>query len=107
VGAAYLAQAEGAMARGDLLRAIQMGLYAARDRKSSGATKCDAYLLLALASLELEAPAEALAFAVGAHLSACRCRDPVRTERATAVLHTVAALCPLLGAPSVALAGTH
>jgi hypothetical protein len=93
----YLAKASGAISRRDYLTALQFGLRAAKVPKGYEHVRCDAYLLLALTTLELGVPEDALAFAVGAHLAACWARDTEREQKASSVVGLVIANNPHLG----------
>lgn len=92
----YLARASGALSRRDYLTAMQFGLRAAGAPGHMALVRCDAQLVLALTSLELGAPVEALAYAVGAHLTASRAGDSWREEQAAALLETVVVIYPYL-----------
>ncbi len=93
----YLAQASGALSRGDYLTAMQFGLWAAGASGQELRTRCDAYLVLAITSLELGAPEDALSYAVGAHLMACQAEDEPREGQAAALVAVVVAHYPHLG----------
>jgi hypothetical protein len=93
----YLEKANGAISRRDYLSAVQYAMKAAHVSRGSELIRCDAYLLLALTTLEMELPREALAYAVGAHFAARRSRDPAREERAEAMIAMVVAQHPYLG----------
>jgi hypothetical protein len=92
----YLALASGALSRRDYLTALQFGLRAAGAPGDETPTRCDAYLVLAISSLELGAPEEALSYAVGAQLMACRCDDGWREEQAAALVAVLVAQFPYL-----------
>lgn len=92
----YLAKADGAMSRGDYLTAMQFALRAADVPKGMESLRCDAYILLALTNLELEMGEDALAFAVGASLSATWVADENRMKRANAIVALVMARFPNL-----------
>ncbi|HYG60112.1 MAG TPA: hypothetical protein VD902_18755 [Symbiobacteriaceae bacterium] len=94
--AGYLEMAVGAMSRRDYLSAMQFGLRAAGAPRDQQSLRCDAQLLLALIAVELSAPEEALAYAVGAHLTASHARDGEREERAEQVLGMVVTHFPQL-----------
>jgi len=100
---ALLAQAETAWARRDYLRAMHLGMRAARSLQGRDQSLCDAYVLLALTSLELEMPETALAYAVGANLAACRLGDARREGQAAATLELVTARYPYLRDGEIAL----
>ncbi|MDB4897099.1 MAG: hypothetical protein JWN15_3361 [Firmicutes bacterium] len=93
----YLAKASGAISRRDYLTALQFGLRAAKVPRGYEHVRCDAYLLLAITTLELGVPEDALAFAVGAHLAACWARDTEREQKASSVVGLVIANNPHLG----------
>lgn len=93
---AYLELASGAMSRGDYLSAIRFARRASALPKSEETVRCDAFMLLALTSLELGLAEDALAFAVGAHLAACRVQSPDREARAASVVAVVLSHCPQL-----------
>jgi hypothetical protein len=84
-----LQRALGALSRGDYISALQLGLRAAKVPKGADHVRCDAYLLLALSSLELGAPEDALAFAIGAHLAAVWSVDQDRQEKATSMVSLI------------------
>lgn len=90
----YLEKANGAISRRDYLSAIQYATKAAHVSRGSDQVRCDAYLLLALTTLEMDLPIEALAYAVGAHLAARWLRDAAREERAEAMIAMVVAQHP-------------
>lgn len=92
----YLDRADGALSRGDYLAALQFALRAAEVPRGREAVRSDAYMLLALSSMELEMPEDALAFAVGASLSATWAGDEERQQRATAMVELVLARFPFL-----------
>lgn len=100
-GAAFylenLENAGGAMSRGDWLSALRFARRAAGVPKGMEVIRCDAYMLLALTSLELELAEDALAFAIGASLSATRSGDEPRQGRAAAIVDLVVARYPWLG----------
>jgi len=97
-GELYLEKASGAMSRRDYLSAIQFALRAAESSGRLPEIRCDAYLLLALSSLEMDLGEDALAFSVGAHLAACWSRDEGRQEKAAAMVSLVSSRFPHLGA---------
>jgi len=99
-GELYLEKASGAMSRRDFLSAIQFALRAAESSERLPDIRCDAYLLLALSSLEMEFGEDALAFSVGAHLAACWARDEQRQEKAASIVSLVVSRFPHLGADS-------
>lgn len=92
----YLDKAGGAMSRGDFLSALQFALRAADVPRGREAVRCDAYILLALTSIELEMGEDALAFAVGASLAATWAGDSERQTRANSVVELVMARFPKL-----------
>lgn len=92
--ATFLERAAGAMSRRDYLSAIQFGLLAAGVPQGYEEIRCDAYMLLALSSLELGSPEDALSFAVGAHLAARWSGDEEREERAASIVSLVVAHLP-------------
>jgi hypothetical protein len=94
----YLEKATGAISRRDYLTALQFALRAARVPRGYEHVRCDAYIVLALTSLEIGSPEDALAFAVGAHLAACWNRDEQREQKASSVVQVVIAQHPHLGA---------
>lgn len=93
----YLEKATGAISRRDYLTALQFGLRAANVPKGYEHVRCDAYMLLALTTMELGVPEDALAFAVGAHLAACWAHDSDREQKASSVVGLVIAHHPQLG----------
>ncbi|HLN62401.1 MAG TPA: hypothetical protein VK464_12690 [Symbiobacteriaceae bacterium] len=95
----YLTLASGALSRGDYLTALQFGLWAAGTSGQELQTRCDAYLVLAITSLELGAPEDALGYAVGAHLMACQAEDEPREGQAAALVAVIVAHYPHLGEP--------
>lgn len=92
----YYDRAAAAVSRRDYLSAMQYGLRAAGAPRDQAALRCDAQMLLAIISLELGDEEAALAYAVGAHLGACRLGDSDRTQRAEAIVTMVLAQCPHL-----------
>lgn len=96
----YLERATGAMSRRDYLSAMQYGLLAAGVPRGHEQIRCDAYMLLALTSLELGSPEDALAFAVGAHLAARWSSDEMREEKAASIVSLVVAQSPRLAEPA-------
>jgi hypothetical protein len=96
----YLEQASGALSRRDYLTAMQLGRRAAAAPAAAAHLRADAYLVLAMSSLNLEAPQDALAYAVGACLVACRSGDDLREERAAAMISLVVAQYPYLATES-------
>lgn len=96
--AAYLVKAHGALSRRDYLTALQLGLRAAYAPRGQEVLRCEAHLLLALTSLELGAPEEALAYAVGAHLSACRLGDAAKEAQAAELVGFIVAAHQYLAA---------
>lgn len=93
-----LDMATGAMTRRDYLTAMQFGLRAASVPKGQEDVRCDAYLLLALTSLELGLGEDALSFAVGAHLTAVWAGDCEREARAASIVSLVVTQYPRLSA---------
>lgn len=93
----YLEKASGAISRRDYLSAVQYAMKAAHVARGSDEIRCDAYLLLALTTLEMDLPTEALSYAVGAHLAARWSRDLAREERAEAMIAMIVAQHPHLG----------
>ena len=91
----YLERAAGAMSRRDYLSAMQYGLLAAGVPRGHDQIRCDAYMLLALTSLELGSPEDALAFAVGAHLAARWSGDEVREQKASSIVSLVMTQIPV------------
>lgn len=94
--AEYLEKATGAMSRGDLLNALQFALQAAHVPRGQEHVRCDAYMLLALTSLEMRMDVEALTFAVGAHLAAHYAGDRQRQEKAAGIVSLVVTEFPQL-----------
>jgi hypothetical protein len=94
--AVYLEQASDALFRRDYLTAMQWGLRAAAAPESLAPLRCDAYLVLAMTSLHLGAPEDALAYAVGAALLAQHSEDDRQDEQADAILALVLAQYPYL-----------
>lgn len=92
----YLDLAGAALSRRDFLAAMQYGLRAVHAPLAQPRHRCDAYLVLALSSLELGAPVDALAYAIGAHLAACRAGDEEREGQASSVVAVVMAHFPQL-----------
>ncbi len=99
---AYLELASGAMSRGDYLNAIRFARRASAVPMSEETVRCDAYMLLALTSIEMGLAEDALAFAVGAHLAACRVRCPEREQKAASIVAVVISQCPQLGEQTAA-----
>lgn len=93
----YLEKAAGAMSRRDYLSAIQFALRAADAPQGPAAVRCDAYMLLALSSMEMDLAEDALAFAVGAHLAACWAHDDERQQKAASVVSLVVSKYPAFG----------
>ena len=92
----YLEMASGALSRGDYLSALRFARQASVVPEGQAAVRCDAYVLSALSSLEMGMAEDALAFAVGAHLSARRARCEEREERAASLVAFIVSRCPHL-----------
>ncbi len=92
----YLDKANGAVSRGDYLSAIQFALRAAMVPKGQEVLRCDAYMVLAVTSMEMEMGEEALSFAVGAMLVASWAKDEARQKKASALLSMVVGQFPHL-----------
>lgn len=97
----YLAKATGAMTRGDYLSAVQFALRAVDAPREQPHVRCDAYMVLALTTLEMGLPEEALAYAVGAHLAARWAGDDGREEKAASLVALVVAQYPGVGTDAV------
>ncbi len=91
-----LVRAYSAFARRDCITATHLAMRAAHSRANSTEIRCDAYMLLTLAALEMDTPESALAYAVGANLLAYRIRDKELEEQAEAMLDLVLAQYPYL-----------
>lgn len=91
-----LIRAYDAFARKDCLTAAQLALRAAQRRSNPLEVRCDAYMLLTLAALQLDSPHPALAYAVGANLLAYKTHDEEVEQQAEAVLDLVLAQYPEL-----------
>lgn len=104
--AAYLQTAGGAISRGQYANAVQYALRAAAAPRDEQHIRCEAYMVLAMAALELNMPEDALMFAIGAHLTACWAHDPVREEKAASLVALVCAQHPELG-EEVVSEGVH
>jgi len=94
---AYLQVASSAMSRGDYLTAIAFARRASALPNGQASLRCDAYMLLALTSLELGLAEDALAFAVGAHLASYRVQCAEREQRAASIVAVVVSHHPHLG----------
>ncbi|MDF2628601.1 MAG: hypothetical protein K0R39_2432 [Symbiobacteriaceae bacterium] len=92
----FLDLATAAVSRGDYLSAWQYGLRAAGAPTDRHEVRCDAHMVLATTSLQLGDDEVALAYAVGAHLEACRIGDHLREEKASAIVAMVVAQHPHL-----------
>ncbi len=93
----YLERASGAISRRDYLSAIEYAMRAARAPRGQELLRCDAYMLLALSSLEMGLAEDALSYAVGAHLCAVQAGDEEREARAASLVAVVVAYYPNLG----------
>lgn len=100
---AYLEKANGAMTRGDYLAAIRFALRAAVVPKGQEIIRCDAYMVLAMTSLEMEMGEEALSFAIGAMLVASFTRDEERQRNASGLVSLVVNQFPHLNEERVLL----
>jgi|GEM_PF-2667610 len=98
-GSYELVRAYDAFARRDCITATQLAMRAAYRRTNPTEIRCDAYMLLTLAALEMETPESALSYAVGANLLASRIRDGELEEQAEAMLDLVLAKYPHLVTP--------
>lgn len=84
-----LSRAEAALARRDLLTAVQIALRAAGRRTAAPAVRCGAYRVLALSAVQLDSPEPALAYAVAGSLTAQQAGDESMSQQADEVLRYV------------------
>lgn len=91
-----LARAEAALARRDLLTAVQSALRAVGQPSTAPAERCGAYRVLTLAAIQLDSPQPALSYALAGSLTAQRAGDEALTRQADEVLGYVLAQYPKL-----------